>query len=257
MMSFQTYYLFGLRTNLTFLAFVFCGTLCSYNFHWYLTSPAEGGAFLSVKNSWNLNNRRLHAALALAFFLLSLMLFVLLRQHFLWLAVAGTISFLYSAPKIRSTRWLRHIAYGKTIFLALAWTYITAILPLQISLTYWDQPHILFCINRFFLIYGICILFDLRDREEDRIEGIRSLVTQLPLPAVLFIFRSVMVVFLASGVLLMPDFSFPVIAALIAPGLIVFVLHRWFQTQRSDLVYYFVLDGLMAFSLPLLLVFGF
>ena len=195
-MAFQSFYLFGIAADPVFLAFVFCGTVSSYNFHWYLTHHAAEEN-ISVKNRWNLANRRVHAVLAILFLLFSLILLIPLRGHFVWLAGAGLITFLYSAPKIPAdkARWLRKIAYGKTIFLALAWTYITAMLPLLISLKDWEQPHYLFCINRFFLIYAICILFDLRDRDRDRDEGIRSLVTQLSLPAVHFLFWCVTGIF--------------------------------------------------------------
>ena len=257
-MAYQSFYLFGMRTEPVFLAFVFCGTVCSYNFHWWLTPPAAEGP-VSLKNRWNLGNRRLHLILAIMFFIASAALLVLLRQHLLWLAGAALVTFLYSAPKIPgdTTRLLRKIAYGKTIFLALAWTYITAMLPLLISLADWEQPHYLFCINRFFLIYAICILFDLRDRERDQQEGIRSLVTQLPVSAVHFLYWGVVAVFFITSAWLAMYFPFSVILALTVPGLIISFLYGWFRRQHTDFVYYFILDGLMAFSMPLLLVFWF
>ncbi|MCH5717195.1 hypothetical protein [Niabella hibiscisoli] len=35
-------------------------------------------------------------------------------------------------------------------------------------------------INRFTLIFPICILFDLRDKDYDKLTGVKSLVTLLP-----------------------------------------------------------------------------
>ena len=257
-MVYQSFHLFGLTLDNSFMAFVFSGTLCSYNFHWFLTGPPNDG-MVSVKNQWNIRNRKLHLLLAFVSFVVAAVFLLRLRQHFIWLAGAACITFLYSAPKIplRKTMWLRNIAYGKTIFLALAWTYITAMLPLLITIDIWYREHYLFCINRFFLIYAICILFDLRDRDRDRSEGIRSLVTHLELPAVHVLYRGVLVVFFLTTVWLLWFLPIYVIAALLIPGLIVAILYSWFRKQQSDFVYYFVLDGLMAFSLPLLLIFEF
>ena len=256
-MAYQTFHLFGLEFSIAFLFFVGAGTLCSYNFHWYLTSPDDKK--LSVKNAWNLRHRRLHLLLAGAAFVAALIFFLQLKQHYVWLAAAVVVAFLYSAPKIpfKTTAWLRKIAYGKTLFLALAWTYITAILPLVMAVGIWKSEYYIFCINRFFLIYAICILFDLRDRERDREDGIRSLVTLLDLSAVNRLYGCVVVVFFISNVLLSAYFPFHVTAAFFIPGLCIAVFYNWFRKQQSDLVYYFILDGLMAFSLPLLLIFEF
>ena len=39
------------------------------------------------------------------------------------------------------------------------------------------MPIILFVISRFFFVYAICIMFDFRDRADDKATGIRSMVT--------------------------------------------------------------------------------
>ncbi len=96
------------------------------------------------------------------------------------------LTFLYSAPKVphATFRWLKKIAIGKTIFLAFVWMYVTTLLPFLIadaSKQGWMEA-VLLSIYRFFLVYAICILFDHRDREEDRAEGIRSLITSLEEP---------------------------------------------------------------------------
>ena len=76
-------------------------------------------------------------------------------------------------------RVLRKVALGKTIFLAFVWMYVTTILPAIISDSEWNTSYVLFVVSRFFQIYAICILFDWRDREDDKADGIRSLITYL------------------------------------------------------------------------------
>ena len=88
----------------------------------------------------------------------------------------NTAYFFYSAPKIPLPyfRFLKQVAIGKTIFLTAVWTYVTAILPVFIAGEHFNHEMKWFAASRFFLIYGICILFDYRDRTDDREEGITN-----------------------------------------------------------------------------------
>lgn len=256
-MAFQTAYLYRLQHLYLFYGFVFCGTVCSYNLHWALTTKLFQNP-ISLKKGLNQIPVTIHIALAIAALIGAFVLFVLLRQHWFWLAGAGFLSFLYTAPKIPSpiTRFLQKIAYGKTIFLTLAWTYITAVLPLLITDTPMDARHVLFCVNRFYLIYAICILFDLRDRESDQKENIRGMITEAALPAVDRIYWGSLLVYFATAAALLFYFPMPVVFAFVIPGLILSFGYSWFKKQHSEFVYNFLLDGLMIFSLPLLLLFG-
>jgi hypothetical protein len=114
-----------------------------------------------------------------------------------WLLATAFITFLYSAPKIPFPPFnhLKKIAVGKTIFLSLVWTHTTAILPLVLSNVHWQDQHFLFVINRFFLIYPICILFDYRDREEDKREGIKSMITHFSEKGIKALFYSSLLIF--------------------------------------------------------------
>ena len=89
-----------------------------------------------------------------------------LRSGILYILIAGLITFLYSAPNIpfRPFIFLRRIAIGKTTFLALVWTYVTAMMPMLIGRLPLAARHYYYLGSRFFLVYAICILFDLKDR---------------------------------------------------------------------------------------------
>ena len=186
-MIYQSFLLFDLPENLDYLLFAFWGTLCSYNFHWYLTPSLYG---LTGKAAWSVRYKRLHAGLFVVAAICAAYYGIQLLHEWEWLLATAFITFLYSAPKIpyRSFRWLKNIAIGKTIFLAYSWTHVTAFLPIELSHITWENAHYLFVINRFFLIYPICILFDLRDREEDKKEGIRSMITEFNYKGVGIIF---------------------------------------------------------------------
>jgi len=105
--------------------------------------------------------------------------FFSLYQHWLALCFGVFVTFLYSAPKLPQPffRNLKRIAVGKTLFLAFVWMYVTTLLPVFVANAPWNGATVLFAASRFFLIYAICVLFDYRDREDDKAEGIRSLIT--------------------------------------------------------------------------------
>ncbi|RYY91312.1 MAG: hypothetical protein EOO11_22920 [Chitinophagaceae bacterium] len=254
LMALHTQLRFTGAVNTDLLIFIGSGTLCSYNFHWLLTPALYGH---SPKAAWSVRHRVLHAGLFGATLAASAWFGVRLLPHWHWLLLTAFITFLYSAPKIpaRPFGFLKRIAVGKTAFLALAWTHIPFILPLLVAGTPWTSSSYLFVFNRFYLIYPICILFDYRDRESDRAEGIRSLVTQLPERGVHRLFVGSLVVFFASG-LALPFFGCaPAEAAgLLLPGIVLSFLWRAAQRQRSDYFYYFALDGLMMLSSLLWLI---
>lgn len=237
-------------------AFVFFATLCSYSFHWYLTSSS---ALPSPRIVWLKKNHSVHLVIFFIGLVGSAVFFFYLRPIWPWLLVSAFITFLYSAPKIPNKyfRALRKVAIGKTIFLAFVWMYVTTVLPIVESGAAWSSDFILFMISRFFLIYAICILFDLRDREDDKAAGIRSLITYLNETAISNIFVISLVLFSASTVwMLNYNHRTTDIILLLIPGFITAALFRYASRHFSDMLYYFVLDGLMALSALLMLIAG-
>ena len=253
-MAAQTSLLFHYPLSFALAGFVFSGSVCSYNFHWYLTPPEVEKR--SVKLSWNVSHRLVHLALFLIGLTGAAVFSVLLIKHWLWLGVTAFFTFLYSAPKIPHPffYFLRRIAIGKTIFLALAWTHVTVTLPLLMLGRPLTAAEMVFTLNRFFFIYAICIVFDYRDVGEDRKAGIRSLITLLSGRSVNLLFWVSIAIFTGSSLWLHEWFSWEVVAALLVPGIILCGLYGRAKQSISDYLYYFVLDGLMMLSAPLLLL---
>jgi 4-hydroxybenzoate polyprenyltransferase len=180
-----------------------------------------------------------------------------LLEHWYWLLLSVLITFFYSAPKIPHPwfRALRKVALAKTIFLAFAWMYVTTVLALQVSEQPWRNEFSLFVGSRFFLIYAICIIFDYRDRDYDKSIGIRSLITWLSEKNIdrLFIV-SLLIFFIFTGWLYLYGYSIDSLIFLLIPGIITAILYPVARRNFSDMLYYFVLDGLMALSALLTLI---
>jgi 4-hydroxybenzoate polyprenyltransferase len=239
-----------------FIAFVFFATVCSYSFHWYLT-PADI-ELMSARTKWLNRNKNVHLVLFLTGLAGAAFSGFFLLHHWHWLLLSAFITFLYSAPKISHPYFkaLRKVALAKTVFLTLVWTYVTTILPLQISDQPWQKDFSLFAASRFFLIYAICILFDYRDREYDKNVGIRSLITWLSDKSITWLFIFSLLLFtIFTCWLIQYGYSYSIISLLLIPGIITAGLYRYARRNFSDILYYFVLDGLMALSSLLTLFF--
>jgi 4-hydroxybenzoate polyprenyltransferase len=248
-MTLQTTQLFHLDYNLKYYAaFVFFSTICSYNFHWYLTpdSYAEYS-----RAGWTREHKLLHLLLFFVGLIGAAWFFFSLLYAWFWLGIAAVLTFLYSAPKVpfEPFSWLKRIAVGKTLFLALVWMYVTTVPPLILGANQWHISHLWFACSRFFLIYAICILFDYRDREADKKDGIRSMITYFSEKGIDALFYGSLLLFLVATVALyFTGFSWLIVLSLLVPGIIVAALHNTAKRNFSDYLYYFVLDGLMMLS---------
>jgi len=255
-MVYQTSHLFfHSKPQFSLTAFVFFSTICSYNFHWYLTPYSLTS---SVRSKWTQQHKQFH----LFFYILgltgSLIYFFMLRTHWMALTFAAFVTFLYSAPKLPQTffKELKNIAIGKTIFLAFVWMFVTTMLPVFVEGRPLKMEYFLFACSRFFLIYSICIIFDFRDREDDKNDGIKSLVTYLNEKGINRLFVISLILFLAATTSLhWFQYSPAAIIVLLLPGIITAALYSYAKKNFSDYLYCFVLDGMMMFSGLLMLVF--
>ena len=257
LMTWQSIYLLQLPVSNDLYWFIFFATICSYNFHWYLTPASHNAA---ERNLWSQKHKSAHLLFYFAGVVGAVIFFYKLRAHWFALFFATLLTFLYSAPKIPLPyfRFLKQVAIGKTIFLTTVWTYVTSMLPVFIASQHFNHAEKWFSASRFFLIYAICILFDYRDRSDDKQDGIKTLVNYFDETVVnrLFIFSMIAFVFFTFG-LLFSHFSIPHVLILLIPGIILSGLYRRAKQGNSDYLYYFVLDGLMALSALLMAILPF
>jgi 4-hydroxybenzoate polyprenyltransferase len=248
-MVYQTYTLIiGNPVNPYFAAFVFFSTVCSYNFHWALTPHSIAP---SQRLQWDEKHKSYHLLLSIAGLAGAAISFFFIKEHWFYIGIAAILTFLYSAPKISFPpfQWLKKIAIGKTIFLAMTWTYVTGVLPILIEENIATEKAIFFCAGQFFFIYSICILFDFRDREYDKSEGIRSMITFFNERGIDILFAiSIIVFFILSILLRQTGIQWINIILLLIPALLLISLYKYAKRNFSDYLYYFVLDGLMMLS---------
>jgi 4-hydroxybenzoate polyprenyltransferase len=243
-MVYQTYELL-LKENPhpVYIAFVFFSTICSYNFHWMLT-PATGDGSGHVL--WSRQHKPLHFVLFLIGLAGAAWYFIKLEKFWLWLLFAVTLTFLYTAPKIPFTpfRWLKKVAIGKTIFLAMMWVYVTVSLPVLVEGVNWTKEIIVFTIAQFFFVFSICILFDYRDREHDKAEHIISLITHLSEQGITGLFYFSLILYFLLDLFLILN-GMPGLIFLLIPAPVLAGIFNYAKKKYSDYLYYFFLDGLL------------
>lgn len=253
LMTWQTQYLFG-NVDYNFLLFIFASTVCSYGFH-ALLNISE----LSTNNreKWNYKNRK-HLIISI---LLSGIVVVVTSFHYINnifpILLAFFAAFLYSAPNLsfKPFIWLRKIAFGKTIYLALVWTTVTGILPIWINhKNINNQQLLLYIANRFFLVYAICILFDNRDLQSDKRKGVRTIASFVGENSVKVIYYLSLIasILIAIGINLDGKHIEESLYLLISPTIGLFLYHKSLQSQ--GLFYDFGLDGLMMMAAILQLI---
>lgn len=254
LMSYYTFVVFDAPVNFTLLGFIFFASISSYSFHSYLpTSEKE----YSQKVKWGLQRRRYFLVLLIIGVIGASVFLFFLKQDLKLILTLILFTVLYSSPKIKFEKFTFFKRFGtaKTIYLAAIWTLVTVSLPLSAMDINAGNAGVLFFTNRFFLIYAICILFDLKDKEYDIQRGIKSIITILDDKKIeLLFYICIILFFISSLVFYIFRNSGSVVLTLITPGALLLFLFQRSKETKSDYWFSFVLDGIMMLSPVLYLI---
>jgi 4-hydroxybenzoate polyprenyltransferase len=247
-LAFQTALLLQFDPDPFVYGFIFFATLCSYNFYWIISKisfaeRADIGEVLRKETT--------------GFMLLIIagtgLLYCWYRSQipFELVVTAITLTVIYSIPllPVPFLRFTRKAGVLKTILLAFTWSYVTVLIPLQKDYDLLTAADLFIFSRRFLFMLMLCIIFDNRDKDIDKIRGLHSLATVLR-PAVLQF-----VIYCIFGLLFLSNFmynqyglSFAQSVALQVSTVALLVVYFLSQKKRSYLFYYFIVDGLMLFS---------
>jgi 4-hydroxybenzoate polyprenyltransferase len=246
--SLQTLQLLLLPVNGYLLSLIFFAALAGYNAYWILSSysysrPIAFIPFLQKRSSSILV--LLVAASGVVFCFTRLHLFM---YNFI---VASILLAFYSLPvmPVKKLQSLLKAGVSKTIILALAWTIITTMVPLQISILSMGRVATLIFISRFLFMLMLCIIFDKRDAAVDKLRGLQSLATQIA-PLVLhylIVFLFIGYTFLCYSMYVC-GVSLAQVSALIMAALLALLVYFISLKKQGYIFYYFLVDGLMFLS---------
>lgn len=180
---FQYRYL-GLDIDWRYIYYVFFSTMLIYNLH--KVKREDYNLFLNIRK-------------VIILFCIGSLIVLTIGQSLektIYLLPAAVISFLYVLPLLPGKKKLNQFGWLKIMVLVVTLTYVTTFLPLYFSET---NINVLFLvsISRFFFIFTLALLFDIRDLEKDFSLGIKTLPSGM----------GVKNTFILAGFLLMMSFS--------------------------------------------------
>ncbi|MFZ1453462.1 MAG: hypothetical protein WAT20_12225, partial [Ferruginibacter sp.] len=169
--------------------------------------------------------------------------------HFVITAVVLTIIYAVPLLPFPDLKFTRKAGVLKTILLAFTWTYVTVIIPLEKDYGLLNSTDIFIITRRFLFMLMLCIIFDNRDKEMDKIRGLRSLATDLqPLMLRILIYLIFVLLFISNFFFRNYGITLPQSIALQVSTLALLAVYFYSNKKRSYLFYYFFVDGMMLFS---------
>lgn len=248
-MTASVFLLLHAQVNWFYSAFVFFSTLALYNFP--VLIPENFSAESSERHQWIRTNKKLLVALFLfATTVSGTLLFFLSPEFVLWFAPVALLALAYFFPQTQ----LRGIAVVKTFIVAFVWTCTTAVFPLLLNSGFdrhcFNGQNGMLLLQNFLFIFPLCLLFNVRDIEEDKRVGVRTLPVIYGVKFTIAVCLIFLAAFLAL-VILSPSLQ-DARAGLLLSGLLAAILILFASEKRSDIYYTLWVDGMILLQAILL-----
>ncbi|MBL7769808.1 MAG: UbiA family prenyltransferase [Flavipsychrobacter sp.] len=241
----ETNLLLGLQPgHWSLYSFVFGATILQYNLHYFFKKQH---AFPSERQDWSVRNRFTQKILiGIGLVVVIVSMFWLEPRHFIVLVVLAVLASLYSFPLLPFVkRPLKEYGLLKIGLLSLEWTLVTVWFPADqqgVDMTsYW-----LVFIRRFLFMFVLCLLFDLRDKELDATNGIRTLPVRLGIKITYRLADGLLLLFLLiSLVQLFRTGNYPFFHAMLLSAVLTRLVIEQTKKINNDYIYLAGVDGMM------------
>ena len=246
-LCYQTLLLLGCNGNVYLYLLVFFSTLASYNMYWLLSR-------WKFRKGKGLTALKIGGSNLIVLILASLgtgISFLFIPSIWPWLAGSVVLTLLYSLPlwPVKIPFRLKEIGFLKTFLLALAWAYTTVFVPASICEPGDDIRVWMIFLTRFLFMLMLCIMFDSRDAQIDRIHSLKTLATDLNPPAIRILMLITFALYMLVGLIFRSVFNdVPQTIAFLMVGIVTLLVYLRSIKEKGYFFYYFVVDGLMLFS---------
>ncbi len=245
---FQTALLLHIHLPLALYGFIFFATIGGYNTYWLL-SKYGFNRNLSVLQ---LIREETGHVIILGIAWIGIILFY--AQHIIHFKVilpAVLLIILYSLPllPVKLFKIIRKPGFLKTTLLAFTWSYVTVIIPLGKSLIDINNTEYFLLSRRFLFMLMLCIIFDSRDIQMDKIRGLHSLATDVTAKTLKWIIFCIFALLFATNFLSNQfGLTFTQSLSLQISTIALLLVYFLSTKKRGYLFYYFLVDGMMLFS---------
>ncbi|MEP6677277.1 MAG: hypothetical protein ABJA78_19100 [Ferruginibacter sp.] len=244
---FQTAILLQVNLPLYLYLFSFSATLCSYNFYWMLSSYSLARQPPSLFMRSHLSNIIFFFCAAAAMVFSAFELPVILP----YIGIAILLTILYAVPLMpfKFLRFTRKAGFLKTILLAFTWAYATVFIPFKTTIIHDNAAVWMLFNNRFIFMLMLCIIFDARDVEMDKLHGLRSLATDVKPITLRWIMIILFAAYIANGIIFRIYLKEATqITAFLTGGIATAVVYFYSLRKQEYFFYYFIVDGLMLLT---------
>lgn len=247
-LTFQTELLLRVNINFFVYGFIFFATLSSYNFYWILSKLS----FATKKNIPDLLKRQATGYLLLfisSFGMLYCFLQSSIPLYFVITALLLTVLYAIPLLPVSFLKFTRKAGVLKTFLLAFTWAYVTVIIPMQKDYLLLNGADLFIFSRRFLFMLMLCIIFDNRDKELDKIRGLRSLATDLkPITLRILIYLIFILLFTSNFFFRNYGITLSQSVALQVSTIALLIVYFYSNKKQGYLFYYFFVDGMMLFS---------
>ena len=234
---------------LVVLAFLFLSTLSIYTLHRMLSFRRAG----QRPQSRRYNLVAVHPGSSFAVGVISGLGASIIGLRLLpaiWpiLLVAVLVTVYYLTPPVPGWRRLRDLPYFKAVWVALAWTLMTHVLPIRVTgellTATTPSSNSIYCaemVVRFLFTGSVAVLFDFRDVVLDRSQGVRTIAGDYPVAAKWIVVLAIVICCALSGWMAMTGEGIP--PALALAYLPVLPVTVWTDERRPEDWFAVVVNG--------------
>ena len=228
-----------------FYILVFSATLGQYNIHYYIKKSARAH---SDRFAWSQQHKQVHAwlnILGAAGVLYGLVHLEL--KHYLVLGIIAIITILYSFPFLpfKNKRRLKDFGLLKILTLSYVWVLITVWFPVVTRMKVTPDFMSVF-LERFLLLFVLCLAFDIRDMDADRHDGIRTIPVACGTRKSYLLLWLGLVLMVATAVWRMfQTHNFLQFNAIVLSAIATYFMTEHSRKHNSDMVYLLGIDGMM------------
>jgi 4-hydroxybenzoate polyprenyltransferase len=221
----------------------FFATLLVYNFQRIFYKKPQGNSS-SIRRIWIAEHQLLIRSLAaIGFIGAGISFFFNDYKILIYLLPLLVLCILYFIPfiKLRKNPWL------KLLTLVSVWTMVTAVVPILLVSTTFNQSAVLHISVRFIFMVAICIPFDIRDLQLDKEDAVITIPHLTGEKNAKWLAFACMTLY---GILILLEYwsemiNLPVMAALISCAVISAIIVLMSSTKRSEYFYVAGIDGTM------------
>jgi hypothetical protein len=228
-------------------SFIFFSTVFEYNVHRFIALIRKQQLAEEPRFIWLYKHRVLFYIIFIISVLGSAVTFFLLPvASYIVILITIALTCLYNFPLIPTTngrKRLRAIPHAKVVTIAVVWTISTYYLPASVlGIGFFEQP--LIPLSRFLFVLAITIPFDIRDVEQDRRRGLKTLPLVFGVKRTYQIAIGILVIVMLLSLMIGNGYGWSLIitSAFVIP----FIIHEGWKNH--PFYYYGILDGTLLLA---------